>query len=165
MQEGHAFHSLHLIKFSSSSTVSVISAITSASFFKASLFIHLPLSSIIMNWMLNFWGQSFWKCPGFPHQWQVGGTILWGFVALMSIGTGVEIRAGRDCTVTEVLGFGKNRIVVVLLKRAELWSLPWKVALASQFSAQYNTALYQTSELESDGHPVGIWAIIFWIFL
>jgi hypothetical protein len=66
-------------------------------------------------------GQSFWKCPGFPHQWQVGGTILWGFMALMSIGTGVEVRNGRGGTVMEILDFSRDKMVMVL-REAELQS-------------------------------------------
>ena len=95
----------------------------------------------------------------------MGGTILWGFVASMSIGTGVDIRADRDCTITEVLGFGKDRMVVVLLKGVEFQSLPWKVALASQFSAQHSATSYQASRFKSNGCPVGIWVIISWMSL
>ena len=41
-------------------------------------------------------------------------------MALMSIGTRVEVGAGGGGTVMEVLGFGKDRMVVVLLKGVEL---------------------------------------------
>jgi hypothetical protein len=77
-----------------------------------------------MNWMLYLQGQSFWKCPGFPHQWQVGGTILWRFAALMSIGTGAEIRAGRGGIILMLLGFGRDKTVVVLVRGVELQSPP-----------------------------------------
>ena len=78
----------------------------------------------------------------------------------MSIDTGAEVRDGRGGTITEVLGFGRDNMVMVLLRGAELWSLPWKVALASLFLAQCSAALYQTSGSKSDGHPVGIWAMM-----
>ena len=78
----------------------------------------------------------------------------------MSIGTGVEVRGGGGGTVTEVLSFGRDNMVMVLLRGAELRSLPWKVALASLFLMQHSAASYQASGSESDGHPVGIWAMM-----
>ena len=42
----------------------------------------------------------------------------------MSIGTGVEVRDGEGGAITEVLGFSRDNTVVVLLRGAELWSLP-----------------------------------------
>ena len=84
---------------------------------------------------------------------------------MMSIGTRMEVKAGKGGTVMKILGFGKDRIVVVLLKEAELWSPPWKVALASWFSAKHSAALYQASGSESNRHPVEIWVITFWISL
>jgi hypothetical protein len=58
----------------------------------------------------------------------VGGTILWGFVVLISIGMEAEVGGGA---VMEALGLGRAKMVVVLLRRAELQSLLLKVALAS----------------------------------
>ena len=78
----------------------------------------------------------------------------------MSIGTGAEVGGGRGGAVTEVLGFGRDNMVMVLLRGAELQSLPWKVALASLFSAQHTAASYQASGSESDGRPVGILAMM-----
>jgi len=158
-REGHAFHSLHLQK-SSSTVCSIISTITSTFFCRAFSFIHLSLFSIVMNQMSYLQGQFFWKCPGFPQWWQVGGTILWGLAMLMSIGVGAKMGGG---TVMKTLGLGRNKMVVVLLRGAELWSLLWKVALASQFSAQYSAASYQASESKSNGCSVGIWVITFWM--
>ena len=84
---------------------------------------------------------------------------MWEFMASMSIGTEMEVEAGKGGAVMKVLGFGRDKIVVVLLRGAELWSLPWKVALASQFLAQYSAASYQASGSESDGCSVEIWVI------
>ena len=66
------------------------------------------------------------------------------------------MEAGKGGAVMKVLGFGRDKIVVVLPREAKLQSLLWKVALASQFLAQCSTASYQASESESDGHLVGI---------
>jgi hypothetical protein len=54
----------------------------------------------------------------------MGGTILWGFVVLMSIGTGAEIGAGRGGAVLVLLGLGRNKTVVVLVRGVKLWSPP-----------------------------------------
>jgi hypothetical protein len=78
----------------------------------------------------------------------------------MSIGTGVEVGAGGGGAVPVLLGFGRDKTVVVLVRGAELWSLPWKVVLASWFLAQHSAALYQVSGSKSDGCPVGSWVII-----
>ena len=72
----------------------------------------------------------------------MGRTILWGFMALMSIGTGAKVKAGRSSTITEVLGLGRDKMVVVLLRGMELQSLPWKVALAFWFLAQHSATSY-----------------------
>ena len=77
----------------------------------------------------------------------------------MSIGTGAEVEAASGGAATEMLGLGRDKAVVVLLRGVELWSPPWKVALASQFSAQHSAASYQASESKFDGHPVRIWVI------
>ena len=50
-------------------------------------------------------------------------SILWGFAALMSIGTGTEIGTGEGRTAIELLDLDRDKIVVVLFKEAELQSL------------------------------------------
>ena len=59
MQGGHISHFLCFRKSSIFSIFSTISAITSASFCRASLFIYLSFFSIVINQMLNLWEQSF----------------------------------------------------------------------------------------------------------
>jgi hypothetical protein len=72
----------------------------------------------------------------------MGGTILWGFMMSMSIGTKTEIGGGGGGTAIEALSLGRNKMVMVLLRRVKLQNPPSKMALAFWFLIQCSTALY-----------------------
>ena len=53
----------------------------------------------------------------------MGASILWWFTVSIFIGTRVKMGTGRDGAVIEMLGLGRNKIVVVLFRGMKLQSL------------------------------------------